>query len=119
MVEPLFTREHIEGMRPHIQQTVDSLLDSLVKVRGKEPIDLVEKFALPVPSFVSPNSKSAVSVPHAEILTNRSSTVYWGCLSRISITSLSGLLSEAMEVPQRLRPPTPISKPWSLFIPLS
>jgi nitric oxide reductase len=54
MVEPLFTREHIEGMRPHIQQTVDSLLDVLVKEGGDKPVDLVEKFALPVPSYVRP-----------------------------------------------------------------
>lgn len=58
MVEPLFTREHIEGMRPHIQQTVDSLLDALVSGGGDKPIDLVEKFALPVPSYVSPNFDS-------------------------------------------------------------
>jgi nitric oxide reductase len=53
MVEPLFTREHIEGMRPHIQQTVDSLLDALIKEGGDKPVDLVDKFALPVPSYVS------------------------------------------------------------------
>lgn len=53
MVEPLFTREHIDAMRPHIQKTVDSLLDNIIQEGGDKPIDLVEKFALPVPSYVS------------------------------------------------------------------
>lgn len=53
MVEPLFTREHVDKMRPKIQKTVDSLLDDMLKQRSEKPIDLVEKFSLPVPSFVS------------------------------------------------------------------
>lgn len=53
MVEPLFTREHIETMRPHIQETVDSLLKALIKNGCEKPVDLVEKFSLPVPSYVS------------------------------------------------------------------
>ena len=53
MIESIFTREHIESMRPHIQKTVDSLLDSMIKEGGEKPIELVEKFSLPLPSFVS------------------------------------------------------------------
>ncbi len=53
MVEPLFTKEHIDGLRPHIQQTVDSLLDAMIKEGGEKPVDIVEKFALPVASYVS------------------------------------------------------------------
>jgi hypothetical protein len=109
MVEPLFTREHIEGMRPHIQQTVDSLLDALVSGGGDKPIDLVEKFALPVPSYVSPNFNSTACVLRAETLKNRSSTISWECLSRISITLLNALPSAAMEVRQLLKPPMPTS----------
>jgi fungal nitric oxide reductase len=41
-------------MRPQIQKTVDDLLDALIKEGGDKPIDLVDKFALPVPSYVSP-----------------------------------------------------------------
>lgn len=52
MIEPLFTREHINAMRPHIQQTVDSLIDAMVKEGGGQPVDVVEKFALPVASYV-------------------------------------------------------------------
>ena len=52
MVEPLFTKEHINSTRPKIQKTVDSLLDEVVKQGGSQPFDIVEKFALPVPSYV-------------------------------------------------------------------
>lgn len=51
MVEPLFTKEHIDGLRPHIQQTVDSLLDAMIREGGEKPVDIVEKFALPVASY--------------------------------------------------------------------
>ena len=54
MVESFFSHEHVEAMRPHIQETVDNLLDALVKEGSEKPIDLVEKFSLPVPSYVSP-----------------------------------------------------------------
>lgn len=53
MVEPLFTKEEIDKMRPRIQQTVDSLLEDMVKEGGEKPVDIVEKFALPVASYVS------------------------------------------------------------------
>jgi nitric oxide reductase len=56
MVAPLFTKEHIDGMRPQIQKTVDDLLDALIKEGGDEPVDIVDKFCLPVPSYVSLNS---------------------------------------------------------------
>ncbi|KAK5020560.1 hypothetical protein LTR60_000405 [Cryomyces antarcticus] len=51
MVEPFFSREHIDSMRPHIQSTVDSLLDAMIKAGGEKPVDLVEKFSLLVPSY--------------------------------------------------------------------
>jgi cytochrome P450 len=111
MIEPLFAREHIDGMRPHIQQTVDSLLDALIKEGGDKPVDLVEKFALPVPSYVCANFGSIISVPHAEGLINRSSMASWEYHSRISSISLNALPSEAMGVPQQLKPPMPISIP--------
>ncbi|KAJ0297748.1 hypothetical protein COL516b_010356 [Colletotrichum fioriniae] len=51
MVEPLFVREHIASMKPYIQSTVDNLLDKMVEQGCDEPIDLIDKFALPVPSY--------------------------------------------------------------------
>lgn len=53
MVEPFFVAEHVETMKPYIQKTVDQLLDQMVARGCKEPIDLIENFALPVPSYVS------------------------------------------------------------------
>lgn len=53
MVEPFFSNENVDAMRPHIQKTVDTLLDAMVKEGCEKPVDLVEKFALPVPSYVS------------------------------------------------------------------
>ena len=53
MVEPLFTHAHIDSLRPAIQKTVNELLDQMLREGGEKPVDLVEKFALPVPSYVS------------------------------------------------------------------
>lgn len=53
MVEELFDQAHIEAMRPYVQKTVEDLLNSLIAKGCGEPVDLVENFALPVPSYVS------------------------------------------------------------------
>ncbi|KAK1807401.1 hypothetical protein LTR12_018253 [Friedmanniomyces endolithicus] len=50
MVAQAFTKEHIESKRPEIQATVNRCLDEMIKGGCKEPVDLVEKLALPVPS---------------------------------------------------------------------
>lgn len=58
MVEFAFTREHVDSLKPLIQKTVDNLLDKMMqKASGEtsdsgQPVDLVEEFALPVPSYV-------------------------------------------------------------------
>ncbi|KAF2737470.1 cytochrome P450 55A3 [Polyplosphaeria fusca] len=52
MVEPLFTTEAVDKLRPHIQSTVDHLLDAMIDGGGERPVDLVGKFALPVPSYI-------------------------------------------------------------------
>ncbi|OJD17882.1 hypothetical protein AJ78_02054 [Emergomyces pasteurianus Ep9510] len=52
MIASLVTREHAESMRPHIQATADALLDEMVKTGCEKPVDLVEKFALPLPSYI-------------------------------------------------------------------
>jgi nitric oxide reductase len=51
MVEALFILEHIQKMRPSIQKTVDTLLEAMIPFAGTGPVDLVDKFALPVPSY--------------------------------------------------------------------
>lgn len=52
MVEPIFSKQGVEKMKPYINKTVDNLLSDMIKVGCKEPVDLVEKFSLPVPSYV-------------------------------------------------------------------
>ncbi|TDE54635.1 cytochrome P450 [Nonomuraea mesophila] len=45
-----FTVKRMKALRPGIQATVDTLIDDLL--RATPPVDLVEVFALPVPSLV-------------------------------------------------------------------
>jgi hypothetical protein len=50
MVTAPFMIKRIEAMRPGVQALVDGLIDDLLA--GANPVDLVEAFALPVPSLV-------------------------------------------------------------------
>ncbi|MEZ0076483.1 cytochrome P450 [Planotetraspora sp. GP83] len=50
MVTALFTVKRAETLRPAIQRIVDGLIDGMLS--GPKPVDLVEAFALPVPSQV-------------------------------------------------------------------
>jgi cytochrome P450 len=52
MVASFFTPEHVESIRPFIGSTVDETLQSLAAKGGKQPVDLVENFSLPIPSTV-------------------------------------------------------------------
>lgn len=45
-----FTVKRIQSMRPRIQQIVDEHLDAILA--GPRPVDLVEAFAMPIPSLV-------------------------------------------------------------------
>lgn len=53
MVESFFSHQHVQSQRPYIQKTVDKLLDAMIAKGCEKPVDLVESFALPVPSYVS------------------------------------------------------------------
>lgn len=48
----VFTREKIEELRPSIQKLVDDCIEDMKNGGCKRPVDLVEKFALLVPSEV-------------------------------------------------------------------
>jgi cytochrome P450 len=50
MVTAPFTIKRVEGMRPALQSIVDHLIDDMLA--GPKPVDLVEAFALPLPSLV-------------------------------------------------------------------
>ena len=65
MVESWFTPEKVKSMKQYIDKTVNDLLERM-KAKGcaSGPVDLVEEFALPVPSyvrcFVTPEFDAAV-----------------------------------------------------------
>jgi cytochrome P450 len=50
MVTAAFSIKRVEALRPVIQKMVDDLIDELLA--GPKPVDLVQAFALPVPSLV-------------------------------------------------------------------
>ena len=50
MVTSSFTIKRVETMRPGVQQIVDDLIDEMLA--GPKPVDLMQAFALPVPSLV-------------------------------------------------------------------
>lgn len=50
MVNLPFTVKRVEAMRPRIQELVTDLLDEMLA--GPKPVDLVQAFALPVPTIV-------------------------------------------------------------------
>ena len=52
MVEPIFLKPHVETLKPYIQKTVDGLLTAMIERGCSKPVDLVENFSLPVPSYV-------------------------------------------------------------------
>jgi cytochrome P450 len=50
MVTAAFTTKRVATMRPAIQKIVDDMIDDMLA--GPKPVDLMEAFALPVPSLV-------------------------------------------------------------------
>lgn len=52
MVNPTFTRDHVETMRPGIQKTVDDCIRTMTRDGCQQPVDLVKSFAVPVPTQV-------------------------------------------------------------------
>lgn len=53
MVAAFFTPEYVESIKPFIQSTVDKYLNDMIAEGCDKPVDLVEKFSLPIPSTVS------------------------------------------------------------------
>jgi cytochrome P450 len=79
MVTAPFAIKRVEALRPAIQRIVDGLIDDMLA--GTTPVDLVQAFALPVPSLVI---CELLGVPYADheffqansaILINRGSTL--------------------------------------------
>jgi cytochrome P450 len=72
MVTAPFAVKRIAAMRPGVQKIVDDLIDDLLA--GPKPVDLVETFALPVPSLVI---SELLGVPYSdhEFFQDNSSTI--------------------------------------------
>ncbi|KAJ3078019.1 hypothetical protein HK102_004794 [Quaeritorhiza haematococci] len=51
-VEPFFSPEAIQSMRPRIQKTVDENIQQLLDMGCKEPVDFVDKFAMRIPYLI-------------------------------------------------------------------
>ncbi|CAM1510622.1 Fc.00g009570.m01.CDS01 [Cosmosporella sp. VM-42] len=107
MVEPLFVKDHIESMRPYIQKTVDGLLDAMIANGCETPVDLVEKFALPVPSYIIytilgvPFEDLAYLTEQNAIRTNGSATASEASSANKSLLDyLAALVDKRMEKPQ-------------------
>lgn len=114
MVEPFFSREHVDAMRPHIQETVDNLLDAIVRAGSEKPVDFVEKFSLPVPSYVSllrlvESMMATVCLTPSFHFISRLYTGFLGCHSRTLNTLLSATPFGATGALRQPRPPTRIS----------
>jgi cytochrome P450 len=61
MVTAPFSVKRVEALRPAIQKIVDGLIDDMLT--GPTPVDLVQAFALPVPSLVI---SELLGVPYAD-----------------------------------------------------
>jgi cytochrome P450 len=61
MVTAPFMIKRVEAMRPAVQKIVDELIDGMLA--GPKPVDLVQAFALPVPSLVI---CTLLGVPYAD-----------------------------------------------------
>lgn len=105
MVTAPFAVKRIEALRPRVQKVVDDLVDGLLA--GPQPVDLVEAFALPVPSLVI---CELLGVPYADhdhfqenssAIVRRTSTMddRRAALGALS-TYLTGLLEQKIEAPE-------------------
>lgn len=78
MVTAPFMVKRVEAMRPAVQRIVDDLIDTMLA--GPKPADLVEAFALPMPSLVISNLLGVPYDDHeffqrnSKVIINRDST---------------------------------------------
>lgn len=104
MVTSAFTIKRVEAMRPSTQRITDDLIDKMLD--GPKPTDLVEAFALPVPSLVISHLLGVPYDDHdffqsnSKTIINRNSTAEqrMGARQRLS-EYLDGLLAEKLVHP--------------------
>lgn len=94
-----FAIKRVEGLRPRIQQIVDELIEKMLA--GPRPVDLVQAFALPLPSLVIcellgvPYADRAMFHRTSRILIARTSTPEQALAAAKEITDYLGDLVEA------------------------
>ncbi|WP_433519200.1 cytochrome P450 [Nonomuraea sp. CA-143628] len=104
MVTSAFTVKRVEAMRPATQEIADDLIDRLLA--GPKPADLVEGFALPLPSLVISNLLGVPYDDHdffqanSRTIINRNSTPEErGGAQRRLAEYLDGLIGEKLAKP--------------------
>ena len=105
MVTAQFAIKRVETLRPAVQKIVDDLLDDLLA--GPRPVDLVEAFALPVPSLVIcellgvPYSDHGFFQDNSKVLIKRSVTPEERSAARGGLLEyLDRLLDEKIRAPK-------------------
>ena len=104
MVTAAFSIRRVEALRPAIRRIVDAQLDAMLA--GPKPADLVQAFALPVPSLVIcdllgvPYTDHGFFQSHSKVLINRDSTAEESLQATGELVDyLDGLLGEKLAHP--------------------
>lgn len=104
MVTAAFSIKHMESLRPAIQKIVDGLIDAMLA--GPKPVDLVQAFALPVPSLVIcellgvPYADHGFFQANSKILVKRTATAEQaGAATRRLLDYLDRLISSKLAHP--------------------
>jgi cytochrome P450 len=104
MVTATFTVRRVEALRPSIQRIVDERIDALLA--GPRPVDLVEAFALPVPSLVICHLLGVPYADHdffqrrARVLVSRDETVERATTAKDELTGyLEGVIAHKLAEP--------------------
>lgn len=104
MVTAAFSIRRVEALRPAVQRIVDAQLDAMLA--GPKPADLVQAFALPVPSLVIcdllgvPYTDHDFFQSHSKVLINRESTAEESLQTTAELVDyLDALLGEKLAHP--------------------
>jgi cytochrome P450 len=104
MVTGTFAIRRVEALRPAIQRIVDDRIDALLA--GPRPVDLVQAFALPVPSMVICDVLGVPYVDHdffqrrARVLVSRDQTVERAIAAQDELTEyLDGIIAGKLAEP--------------------
>jgi cytochrome P450 len=104
MVTGTFAIRRVDALRPSIQRIVDERIDALLA--GPRPVDLVEAFALPVPSLVICHLLGVPYADHdffqrrARVLVSRDQTAEQAIAAQDELTEyLDGIIADKLAEP--------------------